>query len=417
MSGFVDFKNENPLTGFDCGNKAHRILFLSSFWNIIKYWDVNIYLADEKWEDMLTEMIPEFVEEGKIKFETAKEKLFTKLNDSHSDYEYSYTINEVYTKFPPFNGRIVNDSLVITHLRNKDLAAQNNIALGDVIVSVNGKDFKTFYTNKFSNLISASNLNYLKRGSERFSLLAENADSIKVGIQKKDGTVYNQYINLYTYKPHPYELNAYLNTPVTEKYYNLTDNIGYINLAKITKGELKAAFTKFENSKGIVIDLRNYPGNISHELPKYLYPNKKTYVNIINPVAPGYSVYNYRSWLHKILNPFSAGHNNKKYYKGKVVLLVNRVTGSHAESIAMEVQQAPDCITIGEQTFGAVMNRKRLPLMDNTTIDYTHSGAFYPDGTGVQRNGIKIDVQIKESAKNYNPNLYSEEAIKIIERQ
>jgi hypothetical protein len=41
-------------------------------------------------------------------------------------------------------------------------------------------------------------------------------------------------------------------------------------------------------------------------------------------------------------------------------------------------------------------------------------GAFYPNDIGVQRNGIKIDYEVKESAKNYNPNQYIEEAIKII---
>ncbi|KGO92502.1 S41 family peptidase [Flavobacterium subsaxonicum] len=416
VSGFVDFKNEKAFKGFDAENAAHRILFLSSFWNIIKYWDVNIYLADQNWDDVLTEMVPEFLEGDALKFEASKEKLFTKLNDSHADYEFSHTINNILIKYPAFNGRIVNDSLVITHLRNKELAKLDGIELGDVIVAVNGKDFKSFYIDKFSNLISASNRNYLRRGSERFSLLADSLDSIKVTVRKKDGLLYDQYIKLNTYTQYPYELIASLNPPKAKKFYSLNNQVGYINLAKITKAELKDAFNQFESTKGIVIDLRNYPGNISHEVANYLYPDKKVYVKILNPIAPGYSMYNYKSSLHKILNPFNAGHKNKNYYKGKIVLLVDRVTGSHAESIAMEIQQAPNCVTIGEQTFGAVMNRKRVPLMDNTTVDYTHAGAFYPDGTQVQRNGIKLDVEIIESAENYDSDLYIKEALKIIEQ-
>jgi C-terminal processing protease CtpA/Prc len=118
--------------------------------------------------------------------------------------------------------------------------------------------------------------------------------------------------------------------------------------------------------------------------------------------------------LKFLKNPFAAGSKNRKYFKGKIVLMVNRSTGSRAEYFAMLIQQSPNCTAIGEQTFGAIMNRIEITLSDKTTIDFTGMGAFYPNDIGVQRNGIKIDYEVKESAKNYNPNQYIEEAIKII---
>jgi hypothetical protein len=60
------------------------------------------------------------------------------------------------------------------------------------------------------------------------------------------------------------------------------------------------------------------------------------------------------------------------------------------------------------------MNINRITLADKTFIDYTGRCAFYPNDEHVQRTGLKIDHIVHENAANYNPNLYTEEAIRII---
>ena len=54
-------------------------------------------------------------------------------------------------------------------------------------------------------------------------------------------------------------------------------------------------------------------------------------------------------------------------------------------------------------------------MPDKTEVYFTGLGGFYPNGDEVQRKGLKIDYNIKESTKNYDPELYIKEAIKIIE--
>jgi len=410
---YPDFSNEKGLANFDASIKSHRVLFLSSFWNVIRYWDVNIYLADQNWNDALTEMIPEFTSKSNFTFQLAKDKIISKLNDSHSNYDNGYLLQYVCKKRPVFRCRIVNDSLVVTTLDNKDLAKKENIDLGDIIYAVNGKNIKSYYTDKFSNLISASTPSYLKRGSERFYVLNDSVDSLLVSIKKKNGISHNQYIKLTTYQRHPANLAASLTIP-KEKWYTLDNNIGYLNLDKVTDEDLKKVFTEFKNTKALIIDLRNYP-DINTSIGKYLYPEKAKFIKVLAPIAPGYGEYDIKSPLRIISNPFASGGNNKDYYQGKVILLVDRSTASKGEYIAMQIQQSPNCITIGEQTFGAVLNRLPVTLADKTKVDFTAAGAFYPNDIGVQRNGIKLDHVITESAKNYDPDLYIKEAIKLIE--
>lgn len=417
LSSMVEFRNEKGYSNFNSNIKSNRILFLASFWSTMRYWNVNIYLTDTLWSKTLMELIPEFISNDEITFEYAKYKLISKLNDSHSDYSSINTSYNTFTKFPVFKGKIVNDSLVITQLFNTDLAKKDNVNLGDIIYSVEGKSLKNYYLDKFANLISSSNGNHLKYRTENFYiLLSKNTDSIQIGLKKKDGTLHDIYINLYKLSDYARIITNIESTKI-EKWQQLSNNVGYINLGVINKSELGNAFKSFENTKGIVVDLRNYPVNISaSDVAYYLYPNKKIFIKTLTSLRPGFGEYDSKSALNIIKNPFSAGSDNINYYKGKIILLVDRSTQSKAEWIGMAIQQSPNCITIGEQTAGAIMNVNRITLVDKSIADFTGVGAFYPNDEGVQRRGLKIDFQIKESAINYNPNLYIEKAINLIQQ-
>lgn len=414
LNKMVAFDNDRAPDHFDVTKKSNRLLFLGSYWNIMKYWNVNLYLTTQNWSDVLQEMIPEFIVNDPIKFEVAKEKLFTKINDTHSDYSYSYTLGKLLKRFPDVSGRIVNDSLVITKLQNNYSGKKHELDLGDVIYAIEGKNIRDYYTDKFSNVISSSNPTYLKSYIEKYLILSNTTDSIQIAVQKKDGSSQVRYLKLYSKILYRYDISNFASA---ENSYTLSDSVGYINLDKITKPELQKVFSDFASKKAIVLDLRNHPKTYrARDITASLFAKKRIFITQLGPHLPAYGEYGIKAPLRLFGNPFATGKSNKDHYKGKIILLVDRSTVSNAEFIAMAIQQYPNCITIGEQTGGAVMNRIQVPLMDKTTIDFTGMGAFYPDGGGVQRNGVKIDYEIKESAANYNPNLYIEEALKIIEQ-
>lgn len=418
LNNFIEFKNEKGLENFDFKIKSNRILFLASFWNVMRYWNVNIYLTDESWNKILKNLQADFINantEGK--FEYAKMKLFSKLNDSHSNYETDYFFKNVYNRFASFGGKIVNDSLVVTNLYSKKSATKDNIKIKDVITKIENKSVKEYFEDKIKNFGSSSNLNYSKYQNQYYLLLSSNKDSLQVQTFHIDKKIETKFIKLNKFEDYKNQEVENIITSKPENFYELNVNTGYINLDKISKNEIKIAFDQFANKKGIIIDLRNYPTMISEDdLSRYLYPEKKTFVKVLAPFKPSVGEYDMKAPLRLIKNPFSSGSKNSKYFKGKIVLLVNRRTLSKAEYFGMLIQQSPNCITIGEQTGGAVMNRIQITLSDKTTIDYTGMGAFYPNDIGVQRNGLKLDYEIKENAINFNPNKYIEEAIKIIEK-
>lgn len=414
LSSFVDFSKDLPLENFDASQEAHRVLLLASFWNAMNYWNVNTYLTETPWDDVLLKLIPEFQQADKNGFERAKEYLFSLLNDSHSNYPASYMLSSL-TNFPNFGGRLVNDSLVITKAYNREAFEVDSLSLGDVIYSVNNIPLHDFYTAKFSKVISASNPNYLRSTIEKTYLFASTKDSVLVSVLKKDGRNQKQYIRLNPLQ-HPSEIYSRMWELETDPWNEINEEIGYLNLNNITKDQLKEAFYHFQDFKGIIIDLRDYPRNISTpDIAAYLYPEKTNFMKALAPVGPALGEMIGSTALGFISNPFEAGKRNKSYFNAQVILLVDRGTASKAEWMSMAIQASPNCITIGEQTFGAAMNRNPITLMDGTSIDFTGVGAFYPSGEGVQRIGLKLDLKIKENAVDYEKDLYVETAIQLIQ--
>ncbi|MGG7036333.1 MAG: S41 family peptidase [Flavobacterium sp.] len=415
LTKMLTFDNEKGYKDYDLSLKSHRMLMLYNFWNVIQYWDVNKYLMDEDWLKCLDSLTEEFLKANtKTKFEMAKAKMLSKLNDTHSFY-FPQTVSDSLTKYRSyFSSKIVNDTVVVLGVQ-KSLAKKDGLELGDRIVKIEHQSIPDCLHEKLGDLISVSNPTVLRRYG--YLLFNSNKDSINVDVVSNDGILKNKYLHLYE----KIEWTNFETLPFQkrDKWTLIKPDISYINLSEITRKELKEAFGKISDTKGLIIDLRNYPQNISNaDIADYLYPGRKEFVKVLFPVGrcPSVGEYNGDSPLDFISDPFKIGKKYSNYYKGKVVLLVNRMTQSRAEWIGMSIQQSPNCVTVGEQTAGAAMNTVSYTLSDKTKVLFTHLGAFYPNGEGVQRKGLHIDYVVKENAKNYDPDLYVKEAVRIIEK-
>lgn len=80
------------------------------------------------------------------------------------------------------------------------------------------------------------------------------------------------------------------------------------------------------------------------------------------------------------------------HYEGKVVILVDEVTISHAEYTAMAFRVAPDAVVVGSTTRGADGNVSAFALPGGLRTVISGLGVFYPDRRPTQRVGIVPDV-------------------------
>lgn len=420
LNNFLSFENETALADFDASLESHRLLLLYNFWNAIQYWYVNKYLMEEDWREVLPFLTREFSEAiTSKKFELAKLKMIAGLNDSHSYNTSPYLWDSLYNRSPAINGKLVNDSLVVTRVLSPSSSFEPVVNPGEIITAIEGLPVNKYIEKNFEPIISTSNKNYLYNRIQKWFLLSGNTDSLKVKVfSPRSGTSTQHIIPLYD-SFGTIDTVRHLYTPRKDQWYDLTPEVTYINLDSITTGELKTAFEHGKDKKALVLDLRNYPRNIRDtDLSGFLYPKKKKFVKVLFPLSstPSYGDPDGKAPLRFILDPFKTGKKNKNYYKGKVILLVDRSTMSKGEYLAMVIQGAPNVTTIGEQTAGAPLNIWTYTLKDGQTTSFTGLGGFYPNGQPVQGAGITLDYVITESALNYDPELYLKEALEIIEK-
>ena len=161
-------------------------------------------LTEDPWEEVLQEMIPQFSETKH--FSITKDRLFTKLDDSHANYTTnSLFSNRNFKYFAPISGKLINDSLVITEILAPENVKESNLEIGDVIFKVNGKSIAEII-DEFSQYISTSNENYLESIVQRFYVLGgKSADSLDVEIVKNSGEIIETGIERYEFS----ELKSY----------------------------------------------------------------------------------------------------------------------------------------------------------------------------------------------------------------
>jgi C-terminal processing protease CtpA/Prc len=174
----------------------------------------------------------------------------------------------------------------------------------------------------------------------------------------------------------------------------LPNDIGYMSVQLMYEQILPKFFLKHKNSKGIILDLRNYPRDfqVVYKLSEYLMPHPTPFVKFARPSIGCPGMYSFDASL-------KVGKERTDYYKGLVVILVNEFTQSRAEFFAMAFRKAPKALVIGSQTAGADGDMTVFPLPGGYQTGITGAGVYYPDGTETQRIGIVPDIEVTPTIK------------------
>jgi C-terminal processing protease CtpA/Prc len=176
-------------------------------------------------------------------------------------------------------------------------------------------------------------------------------------------------------------------------------NIAYVKVGNIGVHDVEKMMDSIIDSKAIIFDIRNYPKGtiVMKKISRSLNTNREVFAKIMIPDLSYPGKYNWKKEKE-------SGTKNKKYYKGKVIILVNGNTQSQSEYFAMSFQKAPNATTIGNQTAGADGNVSRFDLVGGFKTVMTGTGIFYPDGSETQRKGVKIDIEVLPTIEEIKAN-------------
>lgn len=381
----LNFSNELLYPDAIYPSVKFRLLTLSRYWNIINYFYPYKYKIDEDWDAVLKAMIPQFLAaKDTVGYHVTIHKLVAKIDDTHAGImDWTYFKKFLGTKNPPFILKIINDSTaIVSNIINDSLCKINNIRYGDVIYSINNKPVSQ-RIDELAKYFSSSNEASKKRkiGND---LLFGKTDSVFLKY-KRDSIIFERYIRRYpisilTSKKKSSQQPKDLSTQV------LTGNIGYINMGTLQKKDVKKVMKKMMKTQSIIFDVRNYPHGTILKIIRYLYPQPMRGLMMrIYPIVTAPGVF-YKSPLRPL------GKQNGDYYKGKIFVLINEKTQSHAETTAFLLAAAPNAFLIGSQTAGADGRVVSFKLPGDITTLMTGEGIIVPD---IQGNGIIPDVVVK----------------------
>ena len=380
--GNVNIKNEPEYPDFNWENESLRLLSLFRYWNYIEYFYPYKYQIDKNWDMVLEESIQTFLSPtSEIDYHLAMLQLIVNINDSHG-YLSTNLLNNYFGSYSiPALLEIIDNKAIITRFLNEKSSKESGWQIGDIILEINDVKIETILA-KNAKYIHGSNASVkLKNGSGKLYSGSNNSINIKFEREGKIETknIQNKPFNLSTYEK-----------PIADKWRIINGSIGYVNMGEIERIDVKMIMDSLLNTESIIFDIRNYPKGTMYAVSNYLNKSPQEFVKFISPDIQYPGKFNWKETV-------SCGQKNAKAYTGKVIILVNEFTQSHAEFTTMCLQTAENAIVIGSQTSGADGNVSTVELVGGFKTGFTGVGIFYPNGKETQRIGIIPDIKVKRT--------------------
>jgi C-terminal processing protease CtpA/Prc len=381
--GNASFAREATYKSVPADDDGFRMLALLRYWNIIEYFFPYKHLFREDWAQILKEFLPQFAaNRSALDYHLTCWRLINRVHDTHASIYRDSVLNHwTGMNGPAIDFKIIDKKVIVKDL-DDSLARFETVKPGDEILTVNGRSIAEI-RKTIDPYICASNPTVADRNFLWRFLFFSDGDSLIITYKRED-RIKKGIMHLY-HTP-PFHYGDSWRMPM---YQLLTEDVGYINIGKIKKDSLPVIFKKFTNTKGIIIDIRNYPNEfMPYEMGRYLKPASTPFVKYTGPDFNNPGAFKFIGYI----NNGPDDSDTIKTYSGLVVILVNELTQSSAEYTAMALRTAPRAVVMGSQTAGADGDISRAPFPAGFSSPFSGLGIFYPDGGETQGVGIVPDI-------------------------
>jgi C-terminal processing protease CtpA/Prc len=415
---------------------AQKVYGLSRFWEEVNYNFVYLNRIDRKaWDSLYVATIP-IVEKTANDYAYYRElqKFCAFLKDGHTN---------VYLP-PPVQNMIMNTMfgdhrLFITNvdgraiISNTNLSIKQEVPTGSEIISVNGMPTKDYIKQYVSPYISSST-DYV-RENWSYSNLLQGLQGQKYDLVIK--TPSGQIKDLSVTHQQTKEKEIF---PAMDDYKLLElkwypGDIAYLALNSFGDSKIDSIFlTKLPElykAKKLIIDLRNNGGGstgIGVEILKHLtndsviYGSKvytrvhesafKAWGKFLSPKDTVHSDWNKKAYLDFTDNRYAEinggirFNNDVKTQKIIVptVILVGNNTASAAEDFLVSADNQKQMIKIGQNSFGSTGQPYQFDMPGGGSARVCAKKDTYPDGREFVGYGVKPDIEVKPTVKDYLEN-------------
>jgi C-terminal processing protease CtpA/Prc len=386
------FLHEETYASQEAPDAGLRLVSLFRYWNMIAYFFPYRYAIGEDWQRVLPEFIPQFVAARTAEqYRLTALALIARIHDTHANV-FNDKILAAYKGMyqAPLWLRFVEGQAVVAGYYDAALGAATTLQPGDVIVQVDGRPVAELVKTR-QPITPASNAPTQLRNTAN-DLLRGATPQVAL-VVRRAGREFPVTVGRVPISSLNLGINYGTPDPKAPAWKMLPGNIGYLALGTIHTADLPQIMAEAKGTKGLVIDIRNYPSEfVVFSLSKYLLDKPKEFVYFSAPQAmhPGFFT---RTPALKV------APGTEPAYPGKVVILVNELSQSQAEYTTMALRTAPRATVVGSTTAGADGNVSYIMLPGNVRTAISGLGVYYPDGRETQRIGIVPDVEVKPTIK------------------
>lgn len=354
--------NEKPLVpanyqGVDKRQISMQKLFEKN-WHVIKdeYYDSSF--NHQHWNRWKNHYQNKIKTEDDVK--VATETMLASLDDPYSRFlskdEFAKQRTNISSKICGIGVNIVNDAgkIKVINVIEQAPAQFADIKIGDIILSVNGRDL---------NGLSLSQVSELVKGPQNtlvsLDILRGNTKITKQIIRKE--------IAIKSIKT------------------SIENEIGYIRISSFISNtvpnEFLEALENTSKAKGLIIDLRGNTGG--------LLSNAIFIANLFIDEGKLVSIAGRNGYHYDIMAQDKNININKP-----VVILVDGTSASATEILAGALKDYHRAKLVGTKTYGKGMVQKIIPMPNETCLNLTTAKYFTPNGHDINKIGISPDLRV-----------------------
>lgn len=383
QAGNPEFVHEPGYGAVKLPDVGFQLLALYRFWNIIEYWFPYRDIIGEDWNGPLLASIPTVaLAKTSEEYELAMMALIARVHDTHANLWSSVHLRPPVGQCRiPVSVRFIENRAVVAGRLDRNTELETGLHLGDVFETLAGIPIPQLierwrpYYGASNEAVALRDIGdaltqgpcgdlrlRLRRGNENLEFRAKRLPNLGGGLVFHD-------------------------VP-GDAFRRLTGDVAYLKLSAVKAADVAEYIDRAIGTKGLILDLRNYPSEF------VVYKLGPLLVHKDTPFA--------RFTTGDLSNP-GAFHFNlpvslvpaKPHYSGQIVILADEVTQSQAEFTAMALRSAPNSCVIGNTTAGADGNTSQISLPGGLQSMISGIGVFYPDKRPTQRVGIIPDIEVK----------------------
>lgn len=376
-----------------------RLMGLFNWWNAIQYFFPYKHLTDVPWDSVLYQHIPMMLQaKDSTAYMYAVRSMVSYINDSHgflNNMLPATPARALIGYWPPIDMRFVEGKLLITDIGADSTQDMSKVQLWDEVEAIDGVPVKQA-AEKWRRFIASSNESTYYRDVARYLPNGPKNTQVTMLIKRqgaaKDVTLVRSG-------------RSFLKAPAVDfnerygTFKTMQDSVLYVNMGSLTGQQADSLARVLPQQKVLLLDLRNYPQGTAWTIAPRLTTEVKKAVLFDKPFVTPAHIYggetkeNTSSWF-TVYPVYS-----RNAFKGRLFILCNEQTQSQAEYSIMMFQGATQCTVVGSQTAGADGNVTQVAIPGGYEASFSGLGILYPDGTPTQRQGIRVDVQVKPTVE------------------